>query len=280
MKMTNDRDEDPMGRIRGEIVVSKFDIDGNLVQHFKGENTVMRWTKHALMHLMTGDTFSANGVTRDFTGTHTTSSNLDGTIISGQQFLSVDSAASAPSSGNNVYQWTVPSAFTPDLTTDGNATVNNAPAILTHPYFPTKILLGTGWEFPPGVMSSGSSDSNGAAFYNAYIGKASINGTAYIDSDLSTISGAVTPNGYSSYFNNSSGTPLYGTYTSSAYSPVPTRTMNDIATRDMTNFAWVQESGLTESDGAWAVPGAIKDGTYSGTVDSAKLTTDGNGTTI
>jgi hypothetical protein len=256
--------KDEIKPIRGVVEVSKHDAEGNLIQHFVGENTVMRWAKHALMHMMVGEPFSAHGKQRDLTtatgGTsHTTSANADGTMISGDQYFSTNT--NLLMSGG-----TLPSGpFFPSQTSNFTllGTDADTPVGLIHPFYPTKLLLGTGFEFKSGQMTNVSTDVYGAPFYTYYKANNS-SVAAWTDSELGTISepsGTVSP--YSAYY--SAGVQV-------------AKTMNDISSRDLSGFAFPQEAALNAPDGAWAVPGAIKNGGYrDSSLSATYLSQDGNG---
>lgn len=120
-----------MINLKGEVEVIGKE-NGKIIHYDKGPNLVTFWARHAVMHLLTGDTFSGNGKMRAFAG-HTTTANPDGTLISGQQYFH-----------NNV---------TPTYNEDffwNKSTIENS-----FPFMPTKMLFGTGYEFTDYTELSG-----------------------------------------------------------------------------------------------------------------------------
>lgn len=123
-------DSMPLG-IKGEVeIVAKK--KGVVFYHDKGPNQVTYWARHAIMQMMRGkplgqwgrkynnlvDTLRQHAISRRDTTGWTGSNNLDGTLFSGQQYFSNQ----APYSGVSM-------------------------SGVEFPYFPTKVLLGTGVEF-------------------------------------------------------------------------------------------------------------------------------------
>jgi hypothetical protein len=134
-------------KILGELEITGYK-NGKAFHYDKSHNVVTIWAKHATMHLLTGDSFSSigeqrsfnqndhlgqgderpgNGSVFDFSGEGI---NSDGTLLSGQQFFS-----------NNI---------NPNFDIDSKYTKSSSDISQTnliHPYFPTKMLFGTGFEF-------------------------------------------------------------------------------------------------------------------------------------
>ena len=254
--------------IVGIVEVTKRDSEGNVIQSYKGKNMITRWSKHAIMHMMTGEVFSSHGKQRDLTSAtgatnHSLTKNSDGTLISGEQYFSTNANLAAPGLSAPDYFWSKSTGFT-------TATSDTSSGLI-FPFYPTKLLLGTGFEFSAGQMSSGSTDVYGLPFYNYWLSNNSPVASWTI-TQLSTLTAATS---YSAYFNNTSNTLSNG---AQPYSFVPTRTMNDIDSRALDGFSFPQEAGIDDIDGAWAVPGAIKNGNY---YDQSTLATycsqDGNG---
>ena len=114
-------------KLRGELEVIVRDKYNKIIQYDINDNIVTLWGKHAVMHLLSGEVFSANGTTRlTGSGDHTTTVNNDGTLLSGGQYF--DSSTFPGSNG----WW---SRSGPGLNTQ------------LYSYFPVKMLFGTGYEF-------------------------------------------------------------------------------------------------------------------------------------
>jgi hypothetical protein len=124
----------------GELEVIEKNKFGIIENYEKGDNTVTLWSKHATMHLLTGESFSYHGTQRSFdeTADHTSTTNTDGTLLSGQQYFSDNTTPDFSIED----RWSK-STFTPIFDVDGITD----PADIKHPFFPTKMLFGTGFEF-------------------------------------------------------------------------------------------------------------------------------------
>ena len=143
--------------VRGKVEVWGLK-DGKVFHYDEGHNTVTLWAKHSNIHLISGETFSTHGdvievdydqETSEYTdvndvtifsrrqiqqASHNSSINTDGTIMSGDTYL-----------GSN-----------DDYIDGGDFTYPNLPNLSSHPsdgengffpYFPTKMLFGTGREY-------------------------------------------------------------------------------------------------------------------------------------
>ena len=138
---------DSMGyaKVLGELEIIGYK-NGKQFHYDKSHNVVTIWAKHATMHLLTGESFSDIGEQRSFGendhlgeldpkggGDFFDSGegvNVDGTLLSGQQYFSNNS--------------------NPDFDIDSKYTKSStdiSETNLIHPYFPTKMLFGTGYEF-------------------------------------------------------------------------------------------------------------------------------------
>lgn len=96
--------------------------NGKVFHYDKSENVATIWSKHATMHLLTGEVFTDTGVTRA-DGVHTSGdTNTDGTLVSAKQYFD----------GDSITWWSGDS--TGDVGAD-------------YPFFPTKMLFGTGKEY-------------------------------------------------------------------------------------------------------------------------------------
>lgn len=200
----------------------------------EGSNVVTIWAKHATMHLLTGESFSTRGQQRTFdvqdNTAHTATSpgegtNKDGTLLSGQQYFSNNTNPNF----NIDARWSK-STITPSIeTADGTTNV----ADVRYPFFPSKMLFGTGFEFPTWA-------SIPAQYREAYEDQG-------WDSSL---------------FGTQTSQPI-NTHYSNTYSGatlVATRSMNDIFPGPLTSPI------ITEED--FGVSGAIKSGIYESSADS------------
>jgi len=216
-------------KLRGvlEIIGSK---NGEIFHYDKQDNTVTVWAKHATMHLLTGQSFSSiGGATRSVTagehvGAGDTLKNVDGTMISGQQFFG------APTWPGTNGWWSLPSI--------GDTATH------LYPFFPTKMLFGTGFEGDTWV-NAGDSD-----YLAQYVS----------DGWTSTL------------FNNAakedSSNDYSATTEASGDTLNKTRSMNDIYSSTLTTPVIL--------DTSFAVKGAIKDGQYRNSIgDSTKITLTG-----
>jgi len=207
-----------------EIIATK---NGKIIHYDKGENVVCIWAKHAAMHLLTGESFSQIGVTRNPSQHGDTAGdsfhNKDGTMVSGEQYFSTITWP-----GPNGW-WSRPAAG------DSGSHL--------YPFFPTKMLFGTGFEWQDWA-TIGDSD-----YYTEYTTDG-WNSATY-NSNISE-----SANNYSATYNHA-GDSLY-----------KTRTMNDIYSTTLTT----PELGDTQ----FGVKGAIKNGLYiSVPGDSGKIETVG-----
>jgi len=139
--LKNSVDSKYVSDFKGEVEIKAWK-NGVLFYHDGGSNTVTSWARHSNIHLLSGNSFS-NSANRQIETSvtaysrpaepsdsffpHTTTKNADGLLVSGQQFF-WDYATCV-----DLFKPTNPS---PD---DGTA--------YNKPYFPTKMLFGTGFEF-------------------------------------------------------------------------------------------------------------------------------------
>lgn len=210
---------DSMGyaKVLGELEIIGYK-NGKQFHYDKSHNVVTIWAKHATMHLLTGDSFSDNGRQRSFESSDHTNTgfgegvNNDGTLLSGEQFFS----------NNEDPDFDIDSKYT-------KSTVNEN----IHPYFPTKMLFGTGFEFnkwQTGDTNDITIPQNYREIYENEQGWSETEFETNIDIGL---------NDYSNEYNNEI---------------IKTRTMNDIFSRALTD---------EPEDTDFGVSGAIKNGTYT-----------------
>lgn len=187
--------------------------NGELFHYDKAHNVATVWSKHSSMHLLTGEVFSDKGVTRS-DGTHISGdTNTDGTLVSAKQYFD----------GDSITWWCGDSTGDPNM---------------DYPFFPTKMLFGTGFEFASWASMTGAQQT-----YYTTLGWAQ----ATFDANISDAK-----NDYSNYYY---GDTLY-----------KRKSINDM------NSNILVTPTITDQD--FGIAGAIKHGTYeSRTGDSAKLDT-------
>ena len=262
----NSMNEDMGMKLKGKLEVWAYK-NGELIHHDKGDNIVTKWAKHATMHLLSSESYSTHGdrtvnsVTA-YTGRSIVSSdhidgsaNNDGTILSNKQYLSdnTDYYDSAGNSGTAQYKyWSSPSVdMEADFTNKGDITNSSDHTLFKYPFFPTKMLFGTGIEYASFADIPVEHQGTGQEGYGN-VGNGSWGSENF---DL--------------YLNN---TPINSNYYSatwdgSSYELTPTRTVNDIYSAALT-------TELT--DESFGVKGAIKDATFTGAVNEPILVnTDG-----
>lgn len=203
---------------RGELDVKGW-RDGELVYHDGGDNTITVWAKHLTMHLLTGDVYSNKGIsgqnqpgllTTDHDGATSPYHNTDGMLVSSKQ-----------------YWWNV-SDFPQQW-----SNIPTSPSGYEFPFFPTKMLFGTGKEYaswedvPTAEQALLASDWTPTVFNNG------ISNTENFYSATTQGTGGVVA--------KSGNTPL-----------VKTRTVNDVYSGKFT--------GAPDSN-EYGVEGAIKNGT-------------------
>lgn len=132
--LLKENDNIPLG-MRGELEVIVRDKDDNIVSYQKDHNTITQWMKHAITHMLAGyvlqtERVGISGTAEPIYSTiqadHSTISNPDGMLISKKQYFTDLSGVDL-----NL----VPGVGT--LGTGFNSAI-----------YPTKMLFGTGVEFP------------------------------------------------------------------------------------------------------------------------------------
>jgi len=209
--------------IRGRLEVSAFK-NGKQIHYDAGDNVVTIWAKHATMHLLTGEIFSSHGRQRSFlAANHEASSypgegvNNDGTLLSEQQYFADNTDPNFSLSTRWSESTVTPNGTIGDNTSDG----------LIYPFFPSKMLFGTGFEW-------GDWASIDAEYQTVYDNQG-------WDQSIFESNMNISENDYS---NDTSGSAI-----------LPRRTMNDIYSGSL--------SGEAIADTDFGIAGAIKDGAYS-----------------
>lgn len=133
--------------------------DGKVFHYDEGHNTVTLWAKHSNIHIISGETYSTHGdelnveydeeesdyddventtifSKRDISSAgHTPERNIDGTLLSGETYLS-----------NNETYHSGTNYLYPNLS-NLNSIESDGKDGKVFPYFPTKMLFGTGKEY-------------------------------------------------------------------------------------------------------------------------------------
>ena len=134
---------------RGVVEVTGY-RNGKQFHYDKSDNTVTIWAKHAAMHMITGEAFSSHGKMRDFTG-HSLTTNPDGSAISGEQFLT------------DYANFTLEVKWTKSTVTY-DAGSGDVGGNIPYPFFPTKMLFGTGFEY----KTWGDISADDQTYYESY----------------------------------------------------------------------------------------------------------------
>jgi hypothetical protein len=276
-KETQNKD-DKMGiEFKGELEIWAIE-GGKVVHHDKGSNVVTKWAKHATMHMLTSESYSTHG-DRTFTneaiqstataytkrqlgtshvaGIDGVGQNDDGTLISDKAYLSDNDSYFWTRDGvvgatDNYGYWTVPH---PDVDPDtGVGDEGTDPSDFMYPFFPTKMLFGTGIEYSSWaeIQAAGRDGIDLGGYGN-------IGNGGWINSDAfeENLSNPYTPSNYYS-----------ASWNGTDYELNHTRTLNDVYSAPLDTVL---------SDEAFAIKGAIKDGTYNGQNGIEVLkTVDGN----
>ena len=211
------KNSDKMYPIRGELEIIGM-RNGKIFHYDRGHNTIMAWAKHSMMHILTGESFAATGKQRSklatdhYKGTSIgdSSFNNDGTLMSNEQYFG------SPVFPGSMGWWS-----------KGDSNIPSA-ATYIYPYFPTKILFGTGFE------------------YNAFASMPADFQTYYTAASWASANWVQNPhadNDYSGTFGGVTGDSLY-----------KMKSMNDIYSTTLAT--------PTILDSDFAVPGAVKSGLY------------------
>ncbi len=238
--------------LRGELEIWAYK-NGELIHHDKGDNIVTKWAKHATMHLLTSEAYSthgdrpATGGTISYTKRQTGSAhevdvtNNDGTMLSNDAYLGDNNDYYSEIDSRYKY-WTCPN---PDIVTNDGDEVGANP--FKYPFFPTKMLFGTGIEYKDwdAVIADGRSGDGQDGYGNPS------NGTWTQETFNSEIDND--DNYYSASWDGSSKLLF------------KTRTVNDVYSAALSN----DDNPMLDTN--FAVKGAIKNGVYNSISDGAKL---------
>ena len=142
---------DDMPKMKGrlEIIATK---NGEVVHYDKGDNMVLSWSRQPMVYLMSGEPFSTLGnyypknddsedkiISRREKEGHSQSINPDGTLFSGEQFFYNNSKYIKD--GEIIYN------TKPSMPLRSNFEREEESIVEYFPYFPTKLLFGTGVEY-------------------------------------------------------------------------------------------------------------------------------------
>lgn len=223
--------------MKGELNVRAWK-DGELFYHDGGDNTITIWAKHNMIHLLTGDVFSDLGVVgknlvsqspTDHSKITSSEANNDGMLISQDQY------------------WWDPQNWKGQWSQNSGLFVGD----YYYPFFPTKMLFGTGKEYANWTHVLASASAEEIDFLDdTWTTPGSFNNYIPIET---------TPSNY--YSGTVSVNNVYQKYGSGAI--VPCRTVNDYLSGKIEGSPDQNEYGIV---------GAIKDGTLD-SVDPTKLVT-------
>ncbi|RLD63990.1 MAG: hypothetical protein DRJ01_02235 [Bacteroidetes bacterium] len=238
-------------QFKGELEIWGLDKDGKIYHHDKQHNVVTNWAKHATMHLMTGEVYTTHGdrVVNGFGARsrrspvsldHSNTANVDGTLISNEQYLGDNSSYEKYWSLPNTAEYP-PSAGLDDNIVDG----------YVYPFFPTKMLFGTGIEYRS--WQDVSDDERAGSDQGGY-GNASNGSWDQPTFEEFIITNPNDENFYSNYWDGA------------AFELSKTRTVNDVYSAALSD-----EDNPVDED-SFGVKGAIKNATYNGTNGITVLT--------
>lgn len=215
--------------VRGELEIIGRK-NGEIFYYDKGPNTVTVWAKHSMMHILTGESFSNQGRQRSLSlADHQKTAgdtyiNNDGTLLSNSQYFDT------PVFPGTMGWWSKGDSNLPSAST------------YIYPYFPTKMLFGTGFEWQNQALI----DATYWAYYTTIAGGSW--SASQFNNNIPNSS-----NDYSANFGGVSGDSI-----------LPCKSMNDIYSTALITPIVV--------DTDFGIKGAIKDGTYRNNKgDSAKL---------
>lgn len=221
--------------------------NGKMFHYETGDNVVTIWAKHATMHMLTGESFSTHGKQRIFDDgfyggddtAHTATAigegrNLDGTLLSGEQYFSTNTDPTFSPEAKWSKATVNPETGLGDASgTDGS---------MIHPFFPTKMLFGTGFEYTSWndiIQQHGDESVDPNSGYTGIARQGFYENEGW-DESIFEDGISDTDNDYSARGDGSS--------------LLKTRSMNDIFSGSITT--------PTIQDDDIGVPGAIKDGLY------------------
>ena len=224
--------------------------NGKIIHHDKDHNIVTNWAKHATMHMMTSEAYSTHGnrvlttgvtayTKREESGHILSSANPDGTMISNEQYLGDNT--NYYNGGSYKYQ-TIPN---PNVSPDTSPIIGDSNDGFVYPFFPTKMLFGTGVEYRSWqAVADDGRDGSGLDGYG------------------NPSNGSWTQQSFEDFLIDGN-QPIYSNYYSALwdgtnYELIRTRTLNDVYSGALTD----EINPITEN--SFAVKGAIKDATFDG----------------
>ena len=250
------KDEELMPfKLKGKLTIIG-EKNGEVFHYDEGDNVVTIWAKHATMHLLTSESFSTHGTVLDPTQTEYVYSsrsiadidhqagilNADGSLVSGSQYLGdnseyYDSGQGAHKHFNRPNNLVVDDA------------VGDSPSNFIFPFFPTKMLFGTGVEYV-----------NWDAVRAAGRDGAETDITSYVHPknggwDNNSFNDRI--DDITNYYSN--------VWDQNNKVLTPARTVNDVYSGIL--------AGATPTEQDFGLPGAIKDATYRGSTEAFKLET-------
>lgn len=257
-----------------EIIGKK---DGEVFHYDKSHNAITVWTKHVMMHLLTGEIFSTHGNKAEqindggsavdvYSGrlhpsanhsfTSSPKVNTDGTLISGEPYFTDNESYNwwmVPNPGTVFTDIGGSTAEDRDLDPSSAAEIGDDIGVFTdhtafrYPFFPTKMLFGTGVEYDSWASIP---DENKGAGEDSYEDESNGGWTESTFNDYLTTGSVAETNYYSNNWDSGAG------YLKR------TRTVNDV-------YSGVLTTDPAETD--FGISGAIKDGTYTDDDQTTKI---------
>jgi hypothetical protein len=252
--ITGKKKEDPMPfQLKGKLTIIG-EKNGEVFHYDEGNNVVTIWAKHSTMHLLTSESYSSHGnkiaadgetmiySSRSINEAHHQAGimNLDGTLVSEEQYL----GDNANYFGSGMHRHLSRPA---NMTLEASAgdDLNNGGFIF--PFFPTKMLFGTGVEFSSWADVAAAGRNGPETDITSYVHPK--NG-GWNQNDFNNM----IPN-QENYYSD--------IWDQASKNLTRARTVNDVYS------GILQGAAPAETD--HGIPGAIKDATYRGISEFSKL---------
>lgn len=256
VKTSGKKDDLMPFQLKGKLTITG-EKNGEVFHYDEGHNVVTVWAKHATMHLLTSESFSTHGTIpiepTDPNGEQKYSArsiigadhqegilNADGTLVSGDQYLA-DNSDYYDEGLTQHKHFTKPA----NLSVDSN--VGDEITNFIFPFFPTKMLFGTGVEFKDWTSVSAAGRDGADTDITSYVHAK--NGS-WDQSDFNTRVDDLT-----NYYSN--------IWDADNFKLTQARTVNDVYSGVI--------AGASPTEFDFGIPGAIKDATYRGVTDAHKL---------
>jgi len=252
---TKEQEELMPFNLKGKLTIIA-EKDGEVFHYDEGSNVVTIWAKHATMHLLTSETYSTHGnIVEPVESEIVYSSrsildadhqdgllNADGSLISGDQYF-----------GDNIDYYDSGNGFHSHLNRPANLNIDGSVGDTANgfifPFFPTKMLFGTGVEYANWDAVRAAGRDGAATDITSYVHPK--NGGWDQSTFDDKIGNAV------NYYSNA--------WDQGTKELIKARTVNDV-------YSGVV-SGATPSEEDFGIPGAIKDAEYRQSTETSKLET-------